>query len=128
MMAAQVLDRLVWAGLGGFLALIIALAVCRPRRIHSALKVWACRATMLKMLFALAFTASIPMQTRGSAAGSWITAELCWFLLLLWAGGAAVVALHGFRAYRATYRLVRSACSRRANISGISARGVPGLP
>lgn len=128
MIEIQILDRLLWAGLGGFLALVIALAVCRPRRIHSGLKVWACRAAMLKMLIALAFTAPIPMAARGNSAGSWITAELCWFLVLLWAAGASVVGLHGFRAYRASHRLMKSAFPQREKISGISVREVAGLP
>jgi beta-lactamase regulating signal transducer with metallopeptidase domain len=120
-----VLDTLLWVGITGLLLVLIALAACRVESLHPAVKTWICRITFIKVTFSLALSASMPM-VRDQA---WLTAELMWFLLTIWAAGVVVVATYGVRAYRAAAQLKSRA--HRVNLGSVSdmeVRELSGLP
>lgn len=120
------LDTLIWVGGTGLLMTCLVLAACRSKLLHPAVKTWLCRIIFLKVSVSLVLGSSLPL-VRDQA---WLTAELMWFLMAVWATGVVIVATHACRAYLAAAHLKSRATPSRIGrpTADLEVRELAGLP
>lgn len=117
------MSGLVWVGIGGFVAIVAALAVCRVRRLHPAVKVWACRLAMVKIVVSTVFAFEAPMGAVPGVASGLLER----YLLAVWLLGFTVVAFHAARSYVSAQRLKGMAVPTGA-VLGLRAGRLNALP
>jgi len=90
------IDRLLWASIGGLLFVVAVLAACRFIPFHPAVKVWACRAAVVKLLVGLVW--GIAWQVPAHPTGE--VPYLHGYLAAIWSLGFLVVAIGAVAGYR----------------------------
>ena len=113
--------NLLGIGLGGLVAILVALGACRIGRLHPMAKVWVCRLAMLRD------SRLDGLRRRGSDGRRRVFPLGELILLAIWALGCAVVAFHGLRAYVAAWRLARMAVPA-GEVAGLRVRQAGYLP
>lgn len=115
--------NLFWIGLGAFVSIGLALAVCHIRSLHPGVKVWICRLAILKILVSTGFAISVPTAITASTHSSVLNT----YLVATWCVGFAIVLWHSLKAYRTSAALLRFAAPTN-RVEGIHCREATYLP
>jgi beta-lactamase regulating signal transducer with metallopeptidase domain len=119
--------NLLYSAASGFLAILMAFAICRLRVLHPGVKTWICRVVLTKMIVGLFAGAVVRVEGTSPA---FVTPLLTAYLAAVWLAGAMVVLWYCARAYREAARMLYLAtpCAPIAAAPGLTVRKLRSLP